>query len=63
MSTQIEINGAQLIPLKEAAKRIAYSRDYLAKLAREQKIVATQIGRQWFVDMYSLQTFFGQRCS
>lgn len=57
MSTQIEINGAQLIPLKEAAKRIAYSRDYLAKLAREQKIVATQIGRQWFVDMSSLQTF------
>ena len=57
MSTQIEINGTQLIPLKEAAKRIAYSRDYLAKLAREQKIIATQIGRQWFVDMSSLQTF------
>lgn len=57
MSKQIEINGNAMVPLKEAAKKIAYSRDYLAKLAREQKIVATQIGRQWFVDMDSLNIF------
>ncbi|MBP9836903.1 MAG: helix-turn-helix domain-containing protein [Candidatus Pacebacteria bacterium] len=60
MSTYIEINGKALIPLKEAAKKIAYSRDYLAKLARDQKIVATQVGRQWFVDMISLQAFLDE---
>lgn len=57
MNTQVEINGIQLVPLKEAARRISYSRDYLAKLARDQKIIATQIGRQWFIDMSSLQSF------
>ncbi len=57
MSTQIKINGMHLVPLKEAARQATYSRDYLAKLAREQKIVATQIGRQWFIDVTSLQNF------
>jgi len=57
MFTQIEINGSTLVPLKDAAKVVSYSRDYLAKLAREKKVVATQVGRQWFVDMDSLQKF------
>ena len=60
MSTPIEINGNALVPLKEAAKKIAYSRDYLAKLARDKKIVATHMGRQWFVDMNSLQSFLNE---
>jgi excisionase family DNA binding protein len=57
MSTQIEINGSSLISIKDAAKRVSYSRDYVVRLAREQKIVASQIGRQWFVDLSSLQNF------
>ncbi len=57
MSTHIEINGAKLIPLKEVSKRTTYSRDYLSKLAREQKIVATQVGRQWFIGMSSVKVF------
>jgi len=54
---QIEINGHNLVSIKEAAKRVSYSRDYVARLAREQKIVASQIGRQWFVDLTSLKNF------
>ncbi len=57
MSTTIEINGVNLIPLKEAATAVSYSRDYVARLAREEKIVASQIGRQWFVDPISLERF------
>ncbi len=57
MSTSIEINGATLVSIKEASKTVSYSRDYLTKLAREQKIIATQIGRQWFIDVSSLQAF------
>lgn len=57
MSTQVEINGDTFLPIKEAAKLVSYSKDYVARLAREQKIVATQIGRQWFVDTTSLINF------
>ncbi len=57
MSTAVEINGLSLVPIKEAALRVSYSRDYVARLAREGKIVASQIGRQWFVDITSLENF------
>ncbi len=57
MSTAVEINGVTLVPIKEAASSVSYSRDYVARLAREGKIVASQIGRQWFVDLVSLQNF------
>ncbi len=57
MSTQVEINGANFLPIKDAAKQVSYSKDYVARLAREQKIVATQIGRQWFIDTVSLRNF------
>lgn len=57
MSSQVEINGVTFLPIKEAAKLVSYSRDYVARLAREQKILATQIGRQWFVDSVSLKNF------
>lgn len=57
MSENVEINGLTLLPIKDAAKLVSYSRDYVARLAREKKIVASQIGRQWFVDIISLRSF------
>ncbi len=57
MSENIEINGLNLLPIKDAAKLVSYSRDYVARLARDKKIVASQIGRQWFIDMVSLKSF------
>ncbi len=57
MATQVEINGSTFLPIKEAAKLVSYSKDYVARLAREQKIVASQIGRQWFVEEVSLKNF------
>jgi hypothetical protein len=57
MSENVEINGLTLLPIKDAAKLVSYSRDYVARLAREKKIVASQIGRQWFIDVVSLKSF------
>lgn len=57
MSSAVEMNGATLVPIREAASSVSYSRDYVARLAREGKIVASQIGRQWFVDVDSLRRF------
>ncbi|MCB9810517.1 MAG: helix-turn-helix domain-containing protein [Candidatus Nomurabacteria bacterium] len=57
MSVQIEIDGIKMLSLKLAAKQVSYSRDYISKLARDKKIVATQVGRHWFIDIVSLERF------
>jgi hypothetical protein len=36
---------------------VSYSRDYIRRLAREEKIQATQIDKQWFIDRESLLNF------
>jgi len=57
MTENLEINELTLLPIKDAAKLVSYSRDYIARLAREKKIVASQIGRQWFIGIVSLKSF------
>lgn len=57
MVSSLEINGTELQPIRAAAERTGYSRDYITRLAREEKIVASQIDRQWFVDVDSLQKY------
>lgn len=57
MSASIDINGKNLLPIKEAISKVDYSRDYLTRLAREKKIVATQIGRMWYVDVDSVKNY------
>lgn len=57
MSAALEIDGKFLHPIKEAAQLVSYSRDYITRLAREKKITATYLGRQWFVDMESLKSY------
>lgn len=58
MSSAVHLGSTSLLPIKEAAEFVPYSRDYVARLAREGKIVAAQIDRQWFIDVASLQNFF-----
>lgn len=57
MMSALEIDGKSLSPIKEAASITAYSRDYITRLAREGKIVASYVGRQWFVDIDSLKGY------
>lgn len=57
MSGSLEINGKKLSSLSVALKHSSYSRDYITRLAREEKIVASQVGRQWYVDLDSLKRY------
>lgn len=57
MSDALTINGKKLLPIKDISARTKYTRDYIAKLAREGAIVGVQVGRQWFVDEESLVRF------
>lgn len=57
MSKMLNINGAHYLPATEAGRNFGYTNDYVAKLAREKKILGTRVGRQWFVDPESLKSF------
>ncbi|MEY2665676.1 MAG: hypothetical protein RLZZ480_781 [Candidatus Parcubacteria bacterium] len=57
MTSSLDINGKKMQSIKSAALHTGYSRDYITKLAREEKIVATQVGRNWFVDLDSLEQY------
>ena len=58
MSSALQLESAQLLPIKAASELVPYSRDYVARLAREGKIIAVYIDRQWFVDTTSLKNFY-----
>ncbi|MEZ4200767.1 MAG: hypothetical protein R3B69_04305 [Candidatus Paceibacterota bacterium] len=45
------------IPAREGALLVGYSPDYVARLAREGKVVAKRVGRAWHVDHDSLKLF------
>lgn len=47
----------KFLPVREAADLVSYTPDYVAKLARQDKIKAHQEGRQWMVDVDSLKLF------
>jgi len=57
MTGALEINGKKMLGVKEAAKAVSYSRDHITRLARENKIVATHIGRNWYIDIASLKNY------
>lgn len=58
MNSSIDINGKKLLPIKEVVSLVDYSKDYITRLARERKVVATQIGRKWYVDVDSLKNYY-----
>ena len=60
MTSLIEIDGKKLTSIREACSEVSYSRDYVTRLAREGKIVASLIGRQWFVDTETLKNYAAQ---
>jgi Helix-turn-helix domain len=58
MADFFHIGNRKLIPLKDVAKIVPYSRDYVARLARDGRIAAAQVNRQWYIDAESLKNFF-----
>jgi hypothetical protein len=57
MSQYFSVNGKKFVQSNTLVASSGYTSDYLGKLAREEKIIGTQIGRQWFIEPESLKTF------
>lgn len=57
MVSTLQINGKELQSIRVAAERTGYSRDYITRLAREERVVASLVNRQWFVDIDSLVSY------
>ena len=60
MSKELVVDGKIYLPSSALAGRFSYTKDYISKLARESKIDARRVGRQWFIDESSLQDFIDQ---
>lgn len=60
MAQSLYVNGKRYVPSTELAKRFNYTSDYISKLARDEKILGTRIGRQWFIEPESLHTYIQQ---
>ncbi len=60
MTNVLTINGKEYIQSNRLAREFGYTTDYIGRLAREEKILATQVGRQWFVEPESLRVFSHQ---
>ncbi len=58
MSDFFQLGDRRLVPLKDVGSLVPYSKDYVARLARDGKIAAAQINRQWYIDPESLKNFF-----
>jgi len=57
MNSVLEINGKKLHSIKDAMQVVSYTRDHITRLAREKKIIAIFIGKQWYIDLTSLQSY------
>lgn len=60
MAQSLEVNNKTYLPSVVLAKEFNYTPDYISKLAREEKVLGTRVGRQWFVEPESLRTFILQ---
>lgn len=58
MSESLSISGTKYIPAAQAGKRFGYTKEYILLLAREGKIDAQRVGRRWYVEPVSVDTFF-----
>src|SRR3989344_5429556 len=57
MSDEIFFDGNRYISAGEAASQADLTRDYLARLCKERKILGRRIGKQWYVNQDSLRSF------
>jgi len=60
MAQSLEVNNKTYLPSVVLAKEFNYTSDYISKLARDEKVLGTRVGRQWFVEPESLRTFILQ---
>lgn len=57
MSNEITLNGMTYISAGSASKSFHMTRDYIARLCRENRVKGERIGKSWFVVEQSLKEF------
>jgi hypothetical protein len=57
----IEIDGVRHVAAAVLAAKSGYSRDYIARLARQHRISGRQLGTHWYIDELSFWNFFLQQ--
>lgn len=57
MNEKVHIDNIDFIPASQVAKVLQYTPDYISKLAREEKILSTRVGRRWYVNLDSALQF------
>ncbi len=56
---ELDISGKRYISSKRAAKENRYHVDYIGQLIRAGKITGSKVGRTWYVEAESLDTYLG----
>jgi hypothetical protein len=54
------IGGKKFVSAKDAAILGKYAQDYVGQLCRSGKVIATRIGRNWYIEEESLLTYIGE---
>lgn len=54
---KISFGGAEYHKASEVAKKFRYSQDYVGQLCRTGKVAARRVGRNWYVDIASVQAY------
>ena len=57
MTDEIFFDGIRYVSAADAARESNLTRDYIARLCREGKIRSRRVGKNWYVDHSSLQSF------
>ena len=57
MTDEISFDGIRYISAGEAGELAGFSRDYIARLCKEDKLVSKRIGKQWYVSEGSVKDF------
>lgn len=60
MSQSFSVNGKKYVSSSTLAASSGYTSDYIGRLAREEKILGSLVGRQWFIEPESLNVFICQ---
>jgi hypothetical protein len=61
MSTVLLFNNREYVSSRDAAVYSGYTIDYISKLCRLQKIQGKLVGKIWYVEKVSLDTFLGNQ--
>src|SRR3989344_3504789 len=61
MSDEIFFDGVQYTSASFAAREVARTRDYIARLCKEEKVPGRRVGKNWYVDVARLKTFLAEQ--